>query len=168
MIATGDHQRVARAVAKELGVAQVHAEMLPHEKRDLVSRLQHMGRRVAFVGDGINDAPALMQANVGIAIGTGTDIAIDAADVVLPGGRLGAVVEACTLAGTSYRLTVRNLLLALSFNTVGVLASLAGRVHPAWAMLAMTLSLATVLGHTLYSRLISEPRSTDAAQAPLS
>ena len=168
VMARGYHQRVARAVAKELGVAQVHAEMLPHEKRDLVSRLQHMGRRVAFVGDGINDAPALMQANVGIAIGTGTDIAIDAADVVLPGGRLGAVVEACTLAGTSYRLTVRNLLLALSFNTVGVLASLAGRVHPAWAMLAMTLSLATVLGHTLYSRLISEPRSTDAAQAPLS
>ncbi|MBX6378899.1 MAG: hypothetical protein IRY95_10195 [Clostridia bacterium] len=76
--------------------------------------------------------------------------------MVLPGGRLGALAEAHALAGTSYRLTVRNLLLALTFNATGVLASLSGRVHPAWAMLAMTLSLGTVLGHTLFSPLLPE------------
>ncbi|BDG61163.1 copper-translocating P-type ATPase [Caldinitratiruptor microaerophilus] len=156
VIATGDHERVARAVARELGIAQVHAELLPQAKRDLVRLLQRAGRRVAFAGDGINDAPALMQADVGIAIGAGTDIAIDAADLVLPGGRLSALAEAHTLAGTSYRLTVRNLLLALGFNAIGVLASLSGRIHPAWAMLAMTLSLGTVLGHTLFSPLLPE------------
>lgn len=154
VMATGDHERVALAVAQELGITHVHAQLLPQEKRDLVLRLQGEGRRVAFVGDGINDAPSLMQANVGIAIGTGSDITIDAADVVIPGDRLGAVVEARTLAGTSYRLTVRNLLLALSFNGIGVLISLSGLLHPAWAMLAMTLSLGTVLGHSLYARLI--------------
>lgn len=156
VIATGDHERAARAVAQELDVAQVHARLLPQDKRSLVSALQREGRRVAFVGDGINDAPSLMQADVGIAIGTGTDIAIDAADVVLPGERLPAVVEAHSLARTSYAMTVRNVLLALSFNATGVVASLTGRVHPAWAMLAMALSLATVLVHTLYSPLLAD------------
>lgn len=156
VMATGDHEGAARAVARELGIARVHARLLPQAKRDLVRRLQRAGRRVAFAGDGINDVPALMQADVGIAVGAGTDIAIDAADVVLPGGWLGALAEAYALAGTSYRLTVRNLLLALTFNAAGVLASLSGRVHPAWAMLAMTLSLGTVLGHTLFSPLLPE------------
>ena len=145
IMATGDDPRAARAVAAEVGIERVHAGLLPGRKRELVRGLQAGGRRVAFVGDGINDAPALMQADVGIAIGSGTDIAIESADVVLPASRLDAVPQARRLAAASYALTVRNLALALAFNAAGILASLTGRLHPAWAMLAMTFSLGTVL-----------------------
>ena len=145
VMATGDDERAARAVAAEVGIEQVQARLLPGQKRDLVRDLQAGGRRVAFVGDGINDAPALMQADVGIAIGSGTDIAIESADVVLPASRLDAVPEARRLAAASYALTVRNLAVALAFNAAGILASITGRLHPGWAMLAMTFSLGTVL-----------------------
>ncbi|UOF90024.1 cation-translocating P-type ATPase [Fodinisporobacter ferrooxydans] len=160
ILATGDHQQAASAVAEELGITDVHAQLLPEDKLSFVRQLQREGRRVAFIGDGINDAPSLMQADVGIAIGTGTDIAIDAADVVLPGQRLKAVLEAHILARTSYAMTVRNVLLALSVNGIGVVASLSGFVHPLWAMLAMAFSLVVVLGHTLFSRFaLGEPQN---------
>ncbi len=136
-------------MAKQLDIARVHARLLPEDKRRLVRELQRQGLRVAFVGGGINDAPALMQADVGIAIGTGTDIALEAADVVLPGARVGAVAEARELGARSYALTMRNVGLALAVNGGGVLASLTGRVHPAWAMGAMAASLALVIGSSL-------------------
>ncbi|NLG68491.1 MAG: cation-translocating P-type ATPase, partial [Firmicutes bacterium] len=145
VMATGDDERVARAVAAEAGISRVHAGLLPGEKQELVRSLQAGAHRVAFVGDGINDAPALMQADVGVAIGSGTDIAIESADVVLTGSRLDAVPEARRLAAASYGLTVRNVTVALAFNAAGMLASVTGRLHPGWAMLAMTLSLGTVL-----------------------
>ncbi len=154
VMATGDHRRVAESVAEQLGIAEVEAQLLPEDKRTFVRQLQLKGRRVAFVGDGINDAPSLMQADVGIAIGTGTDIAIDAADVVIPGEKLSTILLSHGLASTSYNMTVRNVFLALSFNGVGILAAVSGLLHPVWAMLAMALSLSTVLAHTLFSRIV--------------
>lgn len=153
-LATGDHPGAAQAVARVAGITHLFARLTPAEKRDLVRRLQHAGQKVAFVGDGLNDAPALMQADVGVAIGTGTDIALESADVVIPGHRLWAVVEARALARASYRLTVRNLLLALGVNATGVLAALTGGLPPAWAMAAMALSLSAVVGQTMAARLL--------------
>ncbi|UYG98168.1 heavy metal translocating P-type ATPase [Cytobacillus firmus] len=154
VMATGDHQRVAEAVADHLGISEVKAQLLPEDKRTFVRELQLSGRRVAFVGDGINDAPSLMQADVGIAIGTGTDIAIDAADVVIPGEKLATILQSLELATTSYKMTIRNVFLALAFNGVGIFAAFTGLLHPVWAMLAMGLSLTTVLVHTLFSRIV--------------
>jgi P-type E1-E2 ATPase len=150
---TGDDRRTAEAVAREAGVDAVVSEVYPAEKAEAVRRMQQEGRRVAYVGDGINDAPALMQADVGIALGAGTDIALESADVVLVGDRLMALVEAVDLAARSYRMTVTNVGLALAFNGFGVLAALSGQLAPVWAMLAMAASVATVLGRSLAMRL---------------
>ena len=117
---TGDNERTARAVAADVGIVEVHAGVLPDEKARRVRELQQGGRRVMMVGDGINDAPALTQADVGIAIGAGTDIAIESADVVIMGGRLGAVMDAWEIGRISYRKTKQNLALAFAFNGVGV------------------------------------------------
>jgi Cu+-exporting ATPase len=150
---TGDDRQTAEAVAREAGVDAVVSEVYPAEKAEAVRRMQQEGRRVAYVGDGINDAPALMQADVGIALGAGTDIALESADVVLVGDRLMALVEAVDLAARSYRMTVTNVGLALAFNGFGVLAALSGQLAPVWAMLAMAASVATVLGRSLAMRL---------------
>ncbi|MDR7415167.1 MAG: cation-translocating P-type ATPase [Armatimonadota bacterium] len=152
VLLTGDDHRTARAVAQEAGIPEVLSEVLPGQKAGVVRALQRAGRRVAMVGDGINDAPALMQADVGIAVGAGADVAVESADVVLVGDRLGAVVEALELAGRSYHLTVQNVVLALAFNGVGVLASVSGLVRPVWAMLAMATSVSLVLVRSLAGR----------------
>jgi heavy metal translocating P-type ATPase len=159
MLITGDHARTAQAVAAEVGIQSVLAEVLPGQKAAEVRRLQEQGTRVAMVGDGINDAPALMQADVGIAIGAGTDIAVEAADVVLVGERLGALAEARELARHSYQLTAANVGLALTFNGLGVLAAVTGVVQPVWAMVAMAVSVSVVLVNSFAGRLLPGRRS---------
>lgn len=151
---TGDNARTARAVAEQTGIHEVLAQVLPQEKAERVRALQRQGKRVAMVGDGINDAPALMQADVGLAIGAGTDIAIESADVVLVGEQLSAVVDAYHIARRSYRKTVQNLALAFSFNGVGVPLATTGLVAPVWAMIAMAASVTTVLLNSFGGRLI--------------
>lgn len=151
---TGDNERTARAVASEVGIDDVLAQVLPDEKAARVRALQSEGRRVAMVGDGINDAPALTQADVGIAIGAGTDIAIESADVVIMGDRLGAVMDAYEIGKSSYRKTKQNLSLAFSFNGIGVPAAVTGLVHPVFAMVAMVASVSTVLINSFAGRLL--------------
>ena len=153
VLLTGDHRRSAESAARAAGIDEVRSEVLPGEKAAAIRHLQARGQRVAMVGDGINDAPALMQADVGIAIGTGADIAIEAADVVVMGQRVTAVAAARQLARASYRLTATNVALALAFNGAGVLAAVSGRVHPVWAMLAMAVSVSVVLTRSLAGRL---------------
>ncbi|MEW5707518.1 MAG: heavy metal translocating P-type ATPase [Pseudomonadota bacterium] len=162
---TGDHARTADAVARRLGIAQYYAEVLPQGKARVIQKLQGEGYRVAMVGDGINDAPALMQADVGVAIGTGTDIAIESADVILLGERLTAVVEAFHIGRVSYRKTVQNLALAFFFNGVGVPLATTGWVHPAWAMVAMAASVTVVLSNSFAGRLLPKWRPTRRAEA---
>jgi heavy metal translocating P-type ATPase len=145
VMVTGDNWRTARAVADEIGIERVLAEVLPNNKADEIRKLQKQGYRVAMVGDGINDAPALMQADVGIAIGAGTDIAIESADIVVVGNKLGSVVDAYHIARSSYTKTFQNVSLAFTFNGIGIPAAVTGLVHPVWAMIAMAASVTLVL-----------------------
>jgi Cu+-exporting ATPase len=150
---TGDNWRTARAVAAQVGIDQV----LPNEKANEVRKLQQQGYRVAMVGDGINDPPALMQADVGIAIGAGTDIAIESADIILVGEKLSSVVDAYHIGRNSFTKTVQNVSLAFFFNGVGVPAAMTGFVHPVWAMIAMAASVTVVLLNSFGDRVISLP-----------
>jgi heavy metal translocating P-type ATPase len=153
---TGDNERTAQAVAESVGINRVMAEVLPDEKRTEIKRLQDNGHRVAMVGDGINDAPALTQADVGIAIGAGTDIAIESADIVLMGDQLGGVMDAYEIGETSYRKTRQNLIGAFSFNGLGVTAATTGLVHPVFAMIAMVLSVTAVLANSFAGQLLTD------------
>ncbi len=156
---TGDNERTARVVAQQVGIAEVYAQVLPQDKAAKVRTLQEQGYRVAMVGDGINDAPALMQADVGIAIGAGTDIAIESSDIIIVGDRLTAVVDAYHIGRSSFRKTVQNLTLAFSFNGIGVPAAVTGLVHPIWAMVAMVASISTVLLNSFGGRLLPKARA---------
>ena len=155
---TGDNRRTAEAVARAVGIEEYYAEVLPAQKAERIRALQRDGTRVAMVGDGINDAPALMQADVGIAIGAGTDIAIESADVVLVGERLTAVADAIQIGRASYRKTVQNLALAFAFNGIGVPLATTGLVHPVWAMIAMAASVTAVLTNSFAGRLLPRRR----------
>ena len=151
VLVTGDNERVARRVAKELGIEAVHAGKLPHEKADVVRALQRTGR-VAMVGDGINDAPSLMQADVGVAMGAGTDIAIESADIVIVGNRLSSILRAREISRSSYRKTKQNVTLAFLFNGVGIPLATTGLVYPVWAMVAMALSVGTIFVNSMWGR----------------
>jgi Cu+-exporting ATPase len=155
---TGDNERTARAVAAQVGIEEVRAQVLPDEKAARVRELQGDGTRVGMVGDGINDAPALMQADVGIAIGAGTDIAIESSDVVIMGDRLAAVPDTYEISTNSYRKTKQNLALAFVFNGIGVPAAATGVVSPVFAMLAMVASVTGVLTNSFAGRLLSGKR----------
>ena len=156
---TGDNEVTARAVAARLAITDVMADVLPDQKRDAVQRLQTDGRSVAMAGDGINDAPALAQADVGIAMGTGTDIAVESADVTLVKGDLGAIVRARRLSTVTMRNIRQNLFLAFVYNAVGVPVA-AGLLYPftgllispIWASAAMTLSSISVILNALRLR----------------
>lgn len=151
VLVTGDNERAAARVAEELGLDQVHAEVLPGEKARVIRELQKRGR-TAMVGDGINDAPALMQADVGIAMGSGTDIAIDAADIIILNNRISNVAEAREISRRGYRKMLQNVSLAFLFNGVGVPVAATGLLYPVWAMVAMAASVTTIFVNSLWGR----------------
>lgn len=144
---TGDNQRTAAAVARRAGIDHVLAEVLPDGKVAEVQKMQEKFGLVAFVGDGINDAPALTQANVGVAIGTGTDIAIEASDVTLVRGELSGVVEAINLSQATFRKIQQNLFWAFFYNVAMIPLAIIGWMHPVLAEIAMATSSITVVGN---------------------
>ena len=164
---TGDSARTADAVAREAGIDRVLAEVLPDQKAAEVKRLQERGRRVGFVGDGINDAPALAQADVGLAIGTGTDIAIEAGDVILMSGDPRAIVNAIALSRRTLRTIVGNFFWAYAYNialiplAAGVLFPLLGLLlNPMFAAAAMSASSIFVVTNSLRLRRFTAPLDT--------
>ncbi len=148
---TGDNEQAARHFARAAGIEEVHARVLPAGKADFIRQLQQ-GARVAMVGDGINDAPALMQADVGIAFGSGADIAIESADVIILNQRLGAVLEAYAVSRNSYRKIVQNVSLAFLFNGIGIPAAATGLIYPIWGMVAMAASVTAIFINSLWGR----------------
>ena len=149
ILVTGDNERAARWVARELGIEEVHAGILPQDKAAIVRGLQS-DARVAMVGDGINDAPALMQADVGIAMGGGTDIAIESADIIILSNRLEALPIAREISRRSYGKMVQNVTLAFLFNGIGIPLAATGLIHPVWAMVAMAVSVTAIFINSLW------------------
>ena len=146
---SGDKEETARRIAGECGIENVLFEVKPEEKAAQITRLKSEARRVAMVGDGINDAPAMAEADLAIAMGTGTDVAIECADAVLPGGRIGRVPQALRLAKAARRTVRQNLGWALFYNLICIPVAACGIVNPSIAAAAMTLSSNGILLHSL-------------------
>src|SRR5207244_4415871 len=144
VMATGDGRTTAQAVARRLGIDDVHDEVRPQDKADLVGRLQSEGHRVAMAGDGINDAPALARADVGIAMGTGTDVAMNSAQVTLVKGDLRGIARARHLSEATVENMYQNLLFALIYNALGVPIA-AGVLYPAFGVLLSPLVAAVAI-----------------------
>jgi Cu+-exporting ATPase len=159
VMATGDNPTTARAVASQLGIDTVHAEVKPEDKLRLIDELQRNGAVVAMAGDGVNDAPALAKADVGIAMGTGADVAMESAGLTLLKGDLRGIVRAVNLARATMRNIKQNLVFAFAYNALGVPVA-AGVLYPAFGLLlspmiaaaAMSLSSVSVVGNALRLR----------------
>lgn len=159
---TGDNEKTANAVAKKLGIENVEAEVLPDHKHDVVKKLKQEGRIVAMAGDGINDAPALAQADVGIAMGTGTDVAMESAGMTLVKGDLSGIVRCRQLSKATMKNIRQNLFWAFAYNSLGVPLA-AGILYPFFGLLlspmiaaaAMSFSSLTVIGNALRLRNLS-------------
>lgn len=159
IMVTGDHRVTAEAVARQLKISDFRAEVRPEEKRDIVLQLQQQGRRVAMAGDGVNDAPALAQADVGMAMGTGTDVAMESAGVTLVRGDLRGIARARRLSKATMRNIRQNLIFAFLYNTIGIPIA-AGLLYPFWGILlspmiasaAMTFSSVSVITNALRLR----------------
>ncbi|WP_100330005.1 heavy metal translocating P-type ATPase [Bacillus xiapuensis] len=155
VILTGDNQRTAEAIARKVGVERVIAEVLPEQKSGEIKKLQEQGKNVAMVGDGINDAPALATANVGMAVGTGTDIAIEAADITLMRGDLNSVADAFLMSRKTMRNIKQNLFFAFFYNTIGIPVAAMGLLAPWVAGAAMAFSSVSVVLNALRLQKVS-------------
>ncbi|MDH5530415.1 MAG: HAD-IC family P-type ATPase, partial [Paracoccaceae bacterium] len=159
IMATGDNERTAQAVAGKLGIDEVRAGILPEAKKDLIDQLRLNGHKIAMAGDGVNDAPALAAADVGIAMGTGADVAMESAGITLLGGDLMGIVRARKLARATLRNIKQNLFFAFAYNTLGVPIA-AGLLYPVTGILlspmiaaaAMSLSSVSVISNALRLR----------------
>ncbi|HDZ72561.1 MAG TPA: heavy metal translocating P-type ATPase [Aurantimonas coralicida] len=159
VMATGDNERTAKAIAGQLGIDEIRAEVLPEDKARIIKELQGEGRKVAMAGDGVNDAPALAQADVGIAMGTGADVAIESAGITLVKGNLDGIVRARRLSQATMRNIKQNLFFAMIYNTAGVPIAagilypfLGILISPVFAAAAMSLSSVSVIGNALRLR----------------
>ena len=146
---TGDNKRTAQAIAKQVGIDTIIAEVLPEEKASKVAEIQSEGKKVAMVGDGVNDAPALVKADIGIAIGTGTEVAIEAADITILGGDLLLIPKAIKASKSTIRNIRQNLFWAFGYNVAGIPIAAIGLLAPWVAGAAMALSSVSVVTNAL-------------------
>jgi Cu2+-exporting ATPase len=159
---SGDRRAAARRIAAQLGDIDVIAEVLPGDKDRVIAELQRDGQRVAMIGDGINDAPALVRADVGIAVGSGTDVSIASADIVLMTNELMRVRDAGRLARRTLRTIRQNIGLSIAYNSVMVPLAMAGMITPLIAALSMPLSSLAVIGNSARISGLFRSRGSDA------